>query len=56
MRKTWYKRLAHVSVNPVPEQWQLPDTIDFSISDESQPFEQHMYVDENGGFKATLNP
>ena len=55
-RKTWYKRLAHASVTPVPEQWQLPDTIDFTVSDDSQPFEQHMYVDETGAFKATLNP
>lgn len=55
-RKTWYKRLAHASVTPVPEQWQLPETIDFSISNDSQPFEQHMYIDENGAFKATLNP
>ena len=55
-RKTWYKRLAHASVTPVPEQWQLPDTIDFTVSDGSQPFEQHMYVDDNGTFTATLNP
>ena len=55
-RKTWYKRLAHASVTPVPEQWRLPETIDFTVSDDSQLFEQHMYVDENGTFKATLNP
>lgn len=55
-RKAWYKRLAQASVTPVPEQWHLPDTIDFTVSDDSQPFEQHMYVDDNGTFKATLNP
>ena len=55
-RRTWYKRLAHASVTPIAEQWQLPDTIDFSVSDDSRPFEQHMYITEDGGFKATLNP
>ena len=55
-RKTWYKRLAHASVTPVPEQWRLPDTIDFSINGEGQLFEHHMFVDENKQFRANLNP
>lgn len=55
-RKAWYKRLVHSSATPVAEQWKLPDTIDFSVSDDSQPFDQHMYVDENGSFRTSLNP
>lgn len=55
-RKAWYKRLVHSAATPVAEQWKLPDTIDFSVSDDSQLFNQHMYVDENGTFRTTLNP
>lgn len=55
-RRAWYKRLAHASVTPVPEQWRLPDTIDSSVGEESQSFDQHMFVDATGSFRATLNP
>ena len=53
-RKAWYKRLVHAAATPVPEKWTLPETIDFTISEDSQFFDQHMYVDGNGKFRATL--
>jgi len=47
--------LARASVQPVPVSWNLPDSIDFSISEESETFDKHMYCFENGSYKTHLN-
>lgn len=55
-RKTWYRRLVRSSTTPLPEKWNLPESIDFREYEDSQPFEHHLYVKEDGTFKASLNP
>jgi len=55
-RKTVYDRLINASAVPVAVPWALPDSIDFSVSEESQTYEQHLYCSNDGTFKTTLNP
>lgn len=55
-RKTIYERLINSSAQPIAVPWSLPDSIDFSVSDDSTTFEQHLYCDYDGTFKTALNP
>ena len=55
-RKIWYRRLIRSSETPQPERWELPESIDFRESDDSQPFDNHLYIKEDGTFSASLNP
>jgi len=55
-RKSWYRRLVRSSTTPLPEKWELPESIDFREYEDSQPFEHHLYVKEDGTFKVSLNP
>ncbi|AVP64438.1 type III deoxyribonuclease [Clostridium botulinum] len=55
-RKNVYERLTNASVQPISVPWILPDSIDFSIPDNSMKFGQHLYCSENGTFETSLNP
>ncbi|MDV2888387.1 hypothetical protein RYX45_24815, partial [Alkalihalophilus pseudofirmus] len=55
-RKNVYERLTNASVQPISVPWILPDSIDFSIPDNSMKFEQHLYCTEDGTFETSLNP
>lgn len=55
-RKTIYERLINSSAQPIAVPWSLPDSIDFSVSDDSTTFEQHLYCADDGTFKTALNP
>ena len=55
-RKGVYERLIYASDRPIAIQWTLPDTIDYSIADDSIMFDRHLFCFEDGSFKASLNP
>jgi len=54
-RKQVYSRLTSSSVEPVAVPWQLPESVDFSKTDDVVKYERHMFVDENGSFETSLN-
>lgn len=55
-RKIVYERLINASAHAIDIPWILPDSIDFSIQDDSMKFEQHLYCSEDGTFQTSLNP
>ncbi|MEK4359934.1 DEAD/DEAH box helicase family protein [Paenibacillus sp. FSL M7-1455] len=55
-RKNVYERLTNASAQPISVPWVLPDSIDFSVPDDSKKFEQHLYCSEDGTFQTSLNP
>ncbi|MEV2477511.1 DEAD/DEAH box helicase family protein [Paenibacillus larvae] len=55
-RKNVYERLTNASTQPISVPWILPDSIDFSVPDNSMKFEQHLYCSEDGTFETSLNP
>ena len=54
-RKEVYSRLINASSRPMEKPWEMPDSIDFSINENSASFSKHLYVKPDGSFKATLN-
>ena len=55
-RKDVYSKLAQSSATPLALDWGLPQTIDFSVGEDAQAYEQHLYVlNEGGDFTASLN-
>jgi type III restriction enzyme len=54
-RKNVYERLINSSAQPIAVPWVLPDSIDFSVTDDSIKFEQHLYCFEDGEFQTSLN-
>jgi len=55
-RKDTYKKLAQSSATPIPQAWELPQTIDFAIGEDAVAYENHLYIPTEGGdFKASLN-
>lgn len=56
VRKGEYEKLIYASARPIAIQWVLPETIDFSVSNDSITFEKHLFCMPDGTFKASLNP
>jgi type III restriction enzyme len=55
-RREIYKKLALSSAVPIALAWDLPQTIDFSLSDDAQTFSNHLFIPTEGGdFKVSLN-
>lgn len=54
-RKTVYERMISASAEPVETPWLLPDTIDWTLPEVSRLYEKHLYVNEEGTFRANLN-
>jgi type III restriction enzyme len=54
-RKNVYERLTNASVQPISVPWILPNSIDFSVPENSMKFEQHLYCSEDGTFETSLN-
>jgi type III restriction enzyme len=55
-RKDAYKKLALSSAIPLALAWDLPQTIDFSLGDDAQAFDRHLFIPTEGGsFKVSLN-
>lgn len=55
-RKTIYEALRLATAKPVEVKWKLPDTIAFSVSENSSPFDRHIYVNKDGQFFTELGP
>jgi type III restriction enzyme len=55
-RKDTYEKLINTSERPIPVLWELPKAIDFSEPEDSSYYEKHLYIKEDGTFKANLNP
>jgi type III restriction enzyme len=55
-RKDTYKKLALSSASLIPLDWELPQTIDFSMGNDAQTYENHLFIPiEGGDFKTSLN-
>jgi len=54
-RKDVYKKLAQTSPMPIAIDWELPQTIDFTLGIEPKAYEKHLYIPAEGKFKASLN-
>lgn len=55
-RKGVYEKLVNASDRPIAMPWVLPETIDFTVSNDSIAFEKHLFCMSDGTFKASLNP
>lgn len=51
-----YERLVSSGNNTVPLQWRAPFSISFNCTSTSSQYDKHLYVDENGKCKTSLNP
>ena len=56
IRRDVYNKLICASETPIAVAWVLPNTIDFNESPESEPFDRHLFLKEDGSFRANLNP
>ncbi|MDR3364556.1 MAG: DEAD/DEAH box helicase family protein [Clostridiales Family XIII bacterium] len=55
-RKDTYKKLALSSAIPIALAWDLPQSIDFLLGDDTDVFENHLFIPTDGGdFKVSLN-
>ncbi|SDA39068.1 type III restriction enzyme [Butyrivibrio sp. INlla18] len=54
-RKQVYSRLTSSSANPIAIPWQLPQSIDFSKTDDAVRYDRHMYIGHDGVFETSLN-
>lgn len=55
-RKQFYQKLVSASPIPISMNWQLPESIDFTIADNSTEYENHLFIDSAGSMKTYLNP
>ena len=56
-RRDTYRKLAMSGVTPVPLDWDLPEAIDFTIGQDAQVYERHLFVPADGStFKVDMNP
>jgi hypothetical protein len=47
---------GHFSTTPIQLDWALPQTIDFSLGEDTQVYENHLFIPTEGSdFKASLN-
>jgi len=54
-RKVVYDRMIHASAQPIPTPWSLPTTIDFTISEDAEAFDKHLYCRDDGSFATNLD-
>ena len=54
VRKQFYTKLISSSTIPVAMPWELPDTVDFTVSEESTKFDKHLYINDFGVMETTL--
>ena len=53
-RKIVYERLTNASSKAIAVPWMLPESIDFTLSEDSTEFERHLYFSVDGTFRASL--
>ncbi|WP_295544115.1 DEAD/DEAH box helicase family protein [uncultured Thiohalocapsa sp.] len=49
-----YERLRLATAKPVELQWRLPDRIEFRRTEKAPSYERHLYLEEDGSFRADL--
>jgi len=55
-RQDTYKKLALSSTTPIPQDWKLPETVDFSLGEDAQTYDNHLFIPIDGSdFKVNLN-
>ena len=54
-RKQFYQKLISASATPIAFQWKLPETIDFTVGENSEKYQNHLYVNETGEAEIYLN-
>lgn len=54
-KQTRYDRLVHSSAQPVPLEWKLPASIDFTVSENAQPYKKHLFCENGGSANIYLN-
>ncbi len=55
-RRDGYNKLIRASTTPIAMAWVLPNTIDFNESSDSEAFDRHLFLKEDGTFQASLDP
>lgn len=55
-RRGYYDKLCLAAPDPKPIPWRLPKTITFKRSSEARIYDKHLYVEEDGKFRADLGP
>ncbi len=53
-RRKHYERLRLATADPQPIAWVLPESIDFSRSKEAAAYDKHLFLQEDGLFRADL--
>lgn len=54
-RKSDYNRMIQGSAIPIETPWSLPKVIDFTVSEDAESYDKHLFVDKEGIFRADLN-
>jgi type III restriction enzyme len=49
-----YERLRLATAKPVEVEWRLPERIEFRRSEDAADYERHLYLEDDGGFRADL--
>lgn len=55
-RWTHYDRLRIATAKPTAVPWRLPDSINFRRKPTDHLWEKHLYIEDNGNFRAELKP
>jgi len=51
-----YERLRLATAKPVELEWRLPERIEFRRTEDASAYERHLYLEEDGSFRADLGP
>lgn len=55
-RRIYYERLRLATPKPISVQWHLPDSINFRRKPTDPVWDRHLYIEDNGKFRAELKP
>jgi len=56
MERRRYERLRMATATPVEMEWRLPDRIAFRRTKNAASYERHLYLEDDGSFRADLGP
>lgn len=54
-RRMEYEHLSDATDRPQDIDWHLPESVSFTVGEDSRAYEKHLYIGQDGIFKATLN-
>ncbi len=54
VRKQFYTKLISSSAIPVAMPWELPETVDFTVTEDSTKFDKHLYINDSGDTVTSL--